>query len=375
MKFVSSLRLCTLVIAVLVAGCEKPAPEAASAAPEQPEVNGANQSVEPACEEVGGVLPVCGFRNPEDLVVVPGGELLLVSEMAPFMSDAPSTLAFLDIASQRRVPAQMLWSNTSDHWGDEQCTTEPATLSPHGIDLITRPDGRHQLLVVNHGTEAIEFFELLSVDGQWQLQWKGCAKPEDDLFMNDVAALQDGGFFVTHMWNKSMPFEEVVAKLTAGEETGWVMEWQPGSGFTKVPDSDELMPNGIAVSADNSKIYVNIYMGNKTLKLDRLTGKVEGQMAVKNPDNIVVDAEGNLWVASHLNDPVEGRCEDDHKGPCLLPFQIIKASPDDMLPHVAFSLDGPPMGYATVGLPHNGRLYFGSANGDRVASVAIAPSL
>ena len=131
------------------------------------------------------------------------------------------------------------------------------------------------------------------------------------------------------------------------------------------------MPNGIAVSQDNSKIFVNIYMGNKTLRFDRASGEVEAEFAVKNPDNIIVDEDGNLWVASHLNEPVEGRCADDHPGPCLLPFEIIKADPETMEMEVVLRHSGEPMGYVTVALPHRGRLYMGTASGDRMASTEI----
>ncbi len=325
------------------------------------------------CDEVHGVKPVCGFKNPEDLAVVPGGDLLLVSEMATFMSDDPGTLSFLNVSNDQRSAAEFVWNNDGDEWGDVGCVSpDPARLSPHGIDLITRTDGRHQLLVVNHGREVIEFFELVKVVENWQLRWKGCANPKDDLFMNDVAGLIDGGFFVTNMWIKSTPFDEVVAKITAGEKIGWVLEWHQQTGFVKVPGSDEQMPNGIAVSRDNSKIFVNIYMANKTIKVDRATNQVEAEMSVRSPDNVVVDDDGNLWVASHLNDPIEGRCEDNHPGPCLLPFQIVKADPQTMLLEVVFKHDGEPMGYATVGLPHRGRLYLGTASGDRLASVAIS---
>ncbi len=326
-----------------------------------------------ACDEVSGVKPICGFHNPEDLAVVPGGEFLLVSEMGAFMSDAPNTISLLDIAQQQRMHIGFDWQPQGDRWGDPACTVpDAAKFSPHGIDLITREDGRHQLLVVNHGNEQIEFFEL-SADpqGQWSLAWKGCAKPPEDPFINDVAGLIDGGFLATHMWNKATPFELVVERLNAGENTGWVWEWQADTGFTKLPNSDELMPNGIAVSHDNNKIFVNIYMGNKTIKIDRASGEVEGEFAVKSPDNIVVDEAGNLWVASHLNDPVDGRCEDGHAGPCLLPFQIIKADPKTMMAETVFVHEGEPMGYATVALPHAGRVYFGSASGDRVASIEL----
>ena len=58
--------------------------------------------------------------------------------------------------------------------------------------------------MVNHGKrEAVEFFELLQHGGRCSLVWRGCALPPGDPFLNDVAALRDGGFFVTHMFNKS----------------------------------------------------------------------------------------------------------------------------------------------------------------------------
>jgi len=112
-------------------------------------------------------------------------------------------------------------------------------------------------------------------------------------------------------------------------------------------------------------------MANKTIKVDRQTGVVEGEVAVRSPDNVVIDADGALWIASHLNDPVNERCEDGHAGPCLLEFQVVKANSADMSSEVVFHHKGAPMGYATVALPHAGRLYLGSASGDRIASIML----
>ena len=40
------------------------------------------QQLEPitTCEAVGAARPICGFQNPEDLVVLPGEQALIVSE-------------------------------------------------------------------------------------------------------------------------------------------------------------------------------------------------------------------------------------------------------------------------------------------------------
>ncbi len=368
--------VCLLLMLPWLSGCADPVTQDSAA--DEPLV--AAQTGDPrgtevsqiACAEVNGILPVCGFTNPEDLVVVPDGKLLLVSEMGAFMSDAPNTLSLLNIETNGRQAIEILWESLHERWGDPKCAAPAAgKFSPHGIDLLTRSDGRHQVLVVNHGDEQVEFFELTNPEGTWTLHWKGCAKPTGDPFINDVAGLKDGGFVATHMWDKSLPFEEVTRRLTSGVKTGWVWEWQPKTGFTKLAHSEEMMPNGIAVNEDNSKIFVNVYMGNKTIRIDRGSGLVDAEFAVKNPDNIAIDPLGNLWIASHLNDPIEGRCEEGHAGPCLLPFRVLKADPVTMEPEVVFEHAGEPMGYVTVALPHNGRVYFGTASGDRVASVAI----
>ncbi len=34
-----------------------------------------------ACEPAGGVTPICGFRDPEDLALLPGGAWILASQM------------------------------------------------------------------------------------------------------------------------------------------------------------------------------------------------------------------------------------------------------------------------------------------------------
>ena len=325
------------------------------------------------CRDMNGVSVYCGYQNPEDLVLVPGGDSLIVSEMGEFLMDTPGEISMLDLISGNRSPIAIDWTDIDDVWGDSECgLPDIEAFSPHGIDLITRPDGLHQILVVNHGKrEAVEFFELLPQGDNWSLKWRGCALPPGDPFINDVAGLQDGGFFVTHMWDKSTPFEMVAEKFLKGENLGWVWEWQRDTGFTKVAGSDEMMPNGIAVNSDNTKIFVNIYLGNKTIRLDRKTGETDGSFEVQQPDNITVDVDGNLWVASHRHDPLGQTCAAVTAGPCLLPFEVVRANPETLEAEVIRYVDGPPMGYGTVALRVNDLVYVGSAHGDRVVSISI----
>ncbi len=327
-----------------------------------------------SCEPMDGMTPHCGFQNPEDLVQIPGTDLLIVSEMGEFMADAPGELSLLNTTTGQRETLSINWSASDTNWGEPDCPApDVAALSPHGIDLTTRDDGAVALLVVNHGKrESVEFF---AVEATGDLTWRGCALPPEDPFINDVAARSDGGFYVTHMWNKSAGFEEVVAMLTGGQPTGWVWAWTPAAGFSRVAETDALMPNGLALNPDNTMLYVNVYFGNKTFAVNLETGQRVGEFALRQPDNVSVDASGTLWIASHQHEAISQACTQVTEGPCLLPFQVVSADADtfesNVEPNVVINHDGPPMGYATVALKVGNQLYLGTAHGDRVVSVQL----
>lgn len=325
------------------------------------------------CDPVDGMTQYCDFTNPEDMVIIASGEKLLVSEIGFFMQDEPGSLSLLDLASGQKQPLKIIWTRERELWGDKDCPKPHTVLfSPHGIDLMTRTDGKEQLLVVNHGgREAVEFFELSQLNNEWQLHWKGCALPPGDPFINDVAGLHDGGFVVTHMWDKNQTYVMLLLKYLVGINTGWVWEWQAQSGFHKLAGSSGTAPNGIAVSNDNSKVYVNLYGDNKTIKIDRVNGLVEDEFEVQQPDNITLDEDGNLWIASHKHNPITQDCAEVAEGPCLLPFEIVKADANSMQTEVILSHDGPPIGYSTVALKVGNHIFMGSAHGDRIVSFAL----
>ena len=51
-----------------------------------------------SCDPVGNARPLCGFQNPEDLVSLPGGASLLVSEFGGMMGEHPGAIARLALA-------------------------------------------------------------------------------------------------------------------------------------------------------------------------------------------------------------------------------------------------------------------------------------
>jgi len=362
-----------LTIILLVACSDPESPTEASSTEVSTGSNEAKSLASGPCADTNGLKTYCGFSNPEDIVVTPDGKQLIISEMGEFMTDSPGALVLFDLDTSTTNPMPLTFAEPEINWGDSDCPQpDPALFSPHGIDLITRQDGRYQLLVVNHGgREAVEMFDVVQSEANWQAQWRGCALPPEDPFINDVSGLGDGGFLVTHMWNKTTPFEEVATKLTSGENTGWIWRWHPETGFSRLTESDQQMPNGIAVSKDNRFAFVNIYMGNKTIKIDLDTGEQVGEFSVRQPDNITLDDEGNLWIASHQHDPINETCGEVETGACLLPFQIVKADPDTLETKVFLEFHGEPMGYTTVATRAGNVIYMGTAHGDRIASMPI----
>ncbi|MEM7098625.1 MAG: SMP-30/gluconolactonase/LRE family protein [Pseudomonadota bacterium] len=323
-----------------------------------------------SCETIGGMTPHCGYKNPEDLVHIPDTDLLIVSEMGEFMADSPGTLSLLNTATGKRETLSIDWTGAAESWGERDCPApQSAAFSPHGIDLVRRETGDLSLLVVNHGgRESIEFF---AVSPTGDLAWRGCAMPPGDPFLNDVAARQDGGFYVTHMWNKSGKFDEIVANLLGGVATGWVWAWTAEGGFVQLPQTNDLMPNGIAIDAEDKTLYVNLYFGNKTFAFDLSTNTRGPEAELRQPDNVSVDPDGTLWIASHQHDAIQQACTGVTQGPCLLPFQVVTINPDTFESKSVLDHAGSPMGYATVALKVGNRIYLGTAHGDRVVSIEL----
>ena len=107
------------------------------------------------CEPEGPARPVCSFTNPEDLVALPGGGAILVSEYGGMEGRVPGALALLVLETDQRrelFRGGAAGGAATPGWGDPACPGAPsAAFSPHGIHLSTRDDGALQLLVVQHG--------------------------------------------------------------------------------------------------------------------------------------------------------------------------------------------------------------------------------
>jgi hypothetical protein len=328
---------------------------------------------------VGAARPICGFRNPEDLELLPDGKHLLVSEFGSMEGERAGALALLELESEARTVLYRGGDGGSlaAGWGDPACPgPPPAEMSPHGIHLSRRPDERLQLLVVNHGgREAVELFEVTGSPSGWALAWRGCAVAPVGSWLNDVVALPEGGFLVTHMLPKRSGAGRVVEYLKAaalGMRTGHVLEWRPARGFAPLPGTETVFPNGIALSADGGTIFLNSSIGGEVLRIDRASGELRGSAEVAGPDNSTWAPDGRLLVASFVGPLWETlACDGIERGSCPVAFEIVAVDPETLATETLYRGGGAPMGAGTVGLRVGDELFVGSFAGDRILRVAI----
>jgi hypothetical protein len=329
------------------------------------------------CVEHAGVTVLCGLQNPEDLALLPGGERVLVSEFGGMDGASSGWLSVVDVASgevERLFPRDGVRALAPEAaWGDAACPGPPDTgFSPHGIDLARRPDGRLELLVVNHaGRESIELFEV-EAGPPVALAWRGCVPVPESGVLNDVVALPEGGLLATRMFEASGSVAGVLLLVRAalGLETGWVLEWQPGAGFREVPGTRSSLPNGIELSADGAVIYLNLYGANEVRRIERRSGETLSTVALDHPDNSTWASDGRLLVASHpgsLSDITA--CNGIEAGACPMRYEIVALSPDLAETELLYANEGPPMGAGTVALEVADELWIGSFAGDRIARV------
>ena len=331
------------------------------------------------CVSKNGLTPICQFHNPEDIVSLPGTQLLVVSEMGNMEGTESGVLSVFDVVLNQKT---VLFSGTKeayqilgDDWGSSDCPGIPdKDFSPHGIDLLTRKDGRLQLMVVNHGErETVEFFELVILDGNVRASWRGCVPVPNDEYMNDVAALSDGGFVASHMFDKHLPY--FMGKSTGlwkgllGINTGYLFEWHSEVGFKIIPGSQGAFINGLSISADERMVFANAMLAGEVRKIDRLKGELVAVAEVVRPDNSSWDVDGQLLVVSQSFSSLDIlACMDESVLLCPVEFRVIRIDPKTMRTETILVQEGSPMGAGTVATQLGNKLYIGSFQSDRIVT-------
>lgn len=326
------------------------------------------------CVEGAGITPICGFLAPEDLEVVPGGDALIVGGFSLDNENGDLRALYLADHSIETIYTPGVSQPLSrEAWGDPACPGPPKGFAAHGIHLSRNDRGSLTLLVVNHtGREAIEWFEVTQDGGRIRAAWQGCVVIDDELWINDIAMLPDGGFVASHM----MP-REIAATLfdrapNDQNATGYVVEWQRDGGWKKLEGTEGALPNGIQVSAEGDVVYNNHYLANQVVAYERASGKRLWVAPTSGaPDNTSITPDGKLLVATHHASlrSIRDDCMLQMAPFCGLGFALSHIDPKDGSVKKIFESEGPPFGGATVAVETSGAIYMGAFAGDRVGRI------
>jgi len=325
--------------------------------------------------------------------VLPGEEALLVSEYGGSGGEDSGALSVMVLATEERRelfrgPGT---AGVGPSWGDPSCPGPPgADFSPHGFDLTRRADGVLALAVVQHGgRESIELFEVRGSGTRWELAWRGCLIAPSYAWLNDVVWLPgtNGELLTTHMRLRpaedAAPVSNDTSNDTSTTDTsndapnsnspGFVLHWAPGVGFGQVPGTKGMVPNGIEVSGDGEKIFLNLSLDHVVQRIDRSTGRVEARLELGAVDNSTWAPDGKLLVASMHLDSSDGfaACLEHEGEACPLPFAIEAVDPATMLSTTRYQSRGVPLGGGTVGQQAGFELFVGSFGGDCILRVDL----
>jgi hypothetical protein len=333
---------------------------------------GAGQA--PDCQAEAGLSYVCGLQRPEDVLAIPATSWLVVSGFAP-----GAGLHFVNARSRVASRAyQGLPSQIDTRTEKTQCTApvDPALFNARGMSLRTLPDGRFELLVVNHGgRESIEIFELQVREDSPQLQWRGCLPMPAGQVANSVAAFADGTVLVTVLTRPGT----TIADFVAERNTGAVWQWLPeATAFRQLAGTELPGNNGIEVDPDGKHFYVVAFGWHAVAVFDRTRG--EGPIEVITAPDFMPDnlhwSGGRLLLAGMRHD--EPACGGTRK--------VVDGVADPMLCHrgwVVGELDrerrrittvaqGPPardFNGVSAAIEVDGELWLGSFQSDRIAVV------
>jgi hypothetical protein len=255
---------------------------------------------QPACEPTGGLQFVCGPKNAEDLVRVPGTRWILGSGRADGAS-----FFLIDTRDGAWRPLKF---DVKPDAAFKNCASAPVPgkFETHGLSIRDLGRGISRLHVVGHGgREAIEVFDVAVGAAGPALTWRGCVPMPEGLAANSVAAFADGSIVATVLLMPGKTFLDSVEK----RPTGAVFEWAPGrSGFVQVAGTELPGNNGIEVAADGREFYV-VSSGLQTVVAFSHSNPARQLRSTRplpfTPDNVHLGPDGRLFTAGMANDVPE----------------------------------------------------------------------
>lgn len=329
----------------------------------------------PPCVAGEGYEPVCGLAPPEDLELSSDGRHLLMSITPGLAGQHQSRLRIMTLADHSTRDLALSYLPEAG-WGDAACAVPPNGIGAHGIHLSTRVDGRQQLLVVNHQErEAVEFVELKAVGDSWVGIWRGCVEQRGQGRFNDVAAIAQGGFVATVMFESaSMAPPLPLEQLLDGRDTGYLMSWAPGLPLAKVVGSDAPFPNGVQLSDDGRHAWFAAWTAKEVRQFDLQQGRTLRRVSLDfMPDNLAWAANGQLLAAGIETPDIFRICFNGREEHCASGFQLAAIEPERATADVLFKAPPGVLAGASVAIEVGNQLYVGSYTGDRLLKLDGRP--
>jgi hypothetical protein len=320
------------------------------------------------CTAHGDMNYVCGPSAAEDLVRVEGTPWLLASGFA--QGTQPGHVQLIDT---RRKAWEIAWPlGTAPRVAHDAkqfaaCATPPdvAKFSAHGLALRSTGAGKARLLVVNHGREAVEFFDVDARGGKPVLTWIGCVTMPEDVYVNSVVQLPQGGFLATKFY---APSKGGMSTILQGQITGGVLEWLPGKPVTEIAGTQLVGANGIEQADNGRVIYVAEWGKRAVVRFERRGAALQKDVVALgfSPDNLRWAPDGNLLAAGQkMAPPSDGRFE-------MQGWGVASIAPATLAVTSVYSADGSnPLTGVSVGVVVDGTLWVGPFRGDRVGYVPL----
>ncbi len=329
----------------------------------------ADETAANSCAPYGKMKLICGLKNPEDLMPIPGTKWIISSGMS---GQGTSGHFYLVDGVAKTFEILFPGDDPKLKWNQEMFPNCPGPLdltkfSVHGLSLRAEGEaGHYKMYITSHGArEAVEAFDLDASGDKPALTWVGCVTLPEKTFSNSVAILPDGGFVVTKFMDPTVP--NAFAGIMQGKVTGVVFEWHPGDAEVKpIPGTELSGPNGIEVSPDGKTMYVAVSGAQQVNEYalgdePRLLGSAKLDI---RPDNIRWGPSGKLWAAGGVAmAPAQG-------GPAG--WQVVAINPETMEANTLVVMDGKsPIPTISVGVRADGAVWVGSFSGDKIGYVEM----
>src|SRR6185369_814359 len=231
-----------------------------------------------------------------------------------------------------------------------------------GIGLRDVAPGRHELLVVNHGREAVEFFQVTVRSGaRPSVHWIGCVPLPPDTYANYVAPMPDGGFVTSKFY---APSKGGIDSVFAKQITGGLLRWIPGGKVTPMPGTEVSGANGLAVSHDGRVIHMAAWGTRDLVRFEWQNGQMSKRAVPLSfaGDNLRWSEDGKtLLLGGQKFVPKAG-------GPASLDgWSVARIDPDTLA--VSMVRDAGPsevMQGITVGVEVGNEIWVGQFRGNQV---------